>query len=49
MKSIRELYYSHEGNLVHKWDHYLDIYDRYFSKYRGGNLNILEIGISHGS
>ncbi len=46
--SLRELFYSHDGNLIHKWDHYFDIYEKYFSKYRGKELNILEIGISHG-
>jgi cephalosporin hydroxylase len=46
--NIRELFYSHQGNLIHKWDHYFDIYDKHFAKYRGQKLNILEIGISHG-
>jgi cephalosporin hydroxylase len=48
MKSIRELFYEHEGKLIHKWDHYFDVYELYFSKYKGEKLNILEIGISHG-
>ena len=48
MKNIRDLFYEHDENLIHKWDHYFDVYERYFSKYRGGKLNILEIGISHG-
>ena len=48
MKSIRELFYEHDGRLIHKWDHYFEIYERYFFKYRGKKLNILEIGISHG-
>lgn len=47
-QSLREMFYAHKGNLVHKWDHYFDIYERYFSKYRNQKLNILEIGISHG-
>jgi hypothetical protein len=48
MKNAKELFVEHEGNLIHKWDHYFDIYDRYFSKYRGQAVNMLEIGISHG-
>lgn len=48
MKSYRELFYEHDGNLIHKWDHYFEIYDKYFQKYRGEKLTILEIGISHG-
>ena len=47
-KSIRDLFYEHNENLIHKWDHYFEVYERYFSKYRGQKLNILEIGISHG-
>lgn len=45
---LRELFYAHEGKLIHKWNHYFDIYERYFSKYIGKEVNILEIGISHG-
>jgi 23S rRNA U2552 (ribose-2'-O)-methylase RlmE/FtsJ len=47
-KKLKELFYNHEGKLVHKWDHYFDIYEKYFSKYIGQQINILEIGISHG-
>lgn len=45
---LRELFLNHDGKLVHKWDHYFDIYEKYFSKYVGQQINILEIGISHG-
>ena len=48
LKKLRELFLNHEGKLVHKWDHYFDIYEKYFSKYIGQQINILEIGISHG-
>ena len=33
---------------VFKWHHYFDIYDRHFSRFRGKNPNILEIGIGDG-
>ena len=46
--SLREIFYKHNGRLINKWDHYLDIYDLYFSKYRNTNVRILEIGISQG-
>jgi len=45
---FRELFYSHQGKLIHKWDHYLDIYEKHFSKYIGQEINLLEIGVSHG-
>jgi hypothetical protein len=46
--TLRDLFYQHEGKLIHKWDHYFAIYEKYFSKYKGQKINILEIGISHG-
>jgi len=46
--TLRELFYNHSGNLIHKWDHYFDIYSRYLSHYEGKSPKILEIGISHG-
>lgn len=45
---LRKIFYSHEGKMIHKWDHYFDVYEKYFSKYVGEQINILEIGISHG-
>ena len=48
LSKIRALFYTHEGNLVHKWDHYFEIYERHFSKYIDQPVNILEIGVSHG-
>lgn len=47
-ENIKDIFYNHQGNLIHKWDHYLEIYDRYFSSYRGQTVHMLEIGISHG-
>lgn len=46
--SLRDIFYQHDDRLVHKWDHYFEIYEKYFSKYKGQKLNILEIGISQG-
>jgi hypothetical protein len=49
-KTIRELFYETgpEDRMIHKWDHYLDIYERYFSPFRNWPINFLEIGIMHG-
>lgn len=46
--ALRDLFYQHEGRVIHKWDHYFEIYEKYFAKYKGQQLNILEIGIAHG-
>ena len=47
-QTLREIFYTHNDRLIHKWDHYFDIYERYFSTYRGKSLNVLEIGVSQG-
>lgn len=44
-----KLFASHKGNLIHKWHHYLNLYDRYFSSFKKKkNLKFLEIGVSEG-
>ena len=47
-QTLREIFYNHQGRLIHKWDHYFEIYEKYFLKYKGQKLNILEIGVSQG-
>lgn len=37
-----------EGPGIIKWDHYLDVYHRHFSRFRGKPVRILEIGIYSG-
>lgn len=42
-------YFSTNKNyLVHKWHHYIPLYDRYFAPYRGQKIRFLEIGIGRG-
>lgn len=42
-------YFDHnDGRLIHKWDHYFDIYERHFEPFRGAAPRVLEIGVSHG-
>jgi hypothetical protein len=48
MSTLKEIFETHNGRLIHKWDHYFDVYERYFSIYKNKPVNILEIGISHG-
>ena len=48
MQSLREIYESHEGRLLNKWEHYIDIYDQFFNKYRNKDIVFVEIGIAHG-
>lgn len=48
MESIREIFENLNGNLIHKWDHYIEVYDKWFNKYRGKEVFVLEIGVSQG-
>ena len=34
--------------MIDKWDHYFDIYDKYFSQYRDTDVVFVEIGIYQG-
>jgi len=45
---MAQIFYSHDGRLAHKWDHYHGIYDRHLARFRGTALKFLEIGVSHG-
>jgi hypothetical protein len=42
------LYADHQGPEIHKWHHYLPIYERYFGALRGRPLRFLEIGVAKG-
>mgnify|MGYP001246789561 CR=1 FL=1 len=46
---LGKLFASHKGCLIHKWHHYLPIYERYFASFKNKkNLKFLEIGVSKG-
>jgi cephalosporin hydroxylase len=47
---LETLFYSHKGRIVHKWHHYLEIYERHFEPLRQQQhpLRILELGVSRG-
>lgn len=41
-------FYAHKGQIIHKWTHYLKIYERYFNDYINSDVKMLEIGVSKG-
>ena len=45
---LSRLFAENQGPMVHKWHHYIPIYDRYFAAWRGKPLRFLEIGVSQG-
>jgi len=43
-----QIFSSEQDPVVHKWHHYIPIYERYFEKYRGQEVKFLEIGVAKG-
>jgi hypothetical protein len=48
MNDLEKYFSEHSGNLIHKWMHYFEIYDRHFSRYRGTDVHVVEIGVNQG-
>lgn len=48
MNDLEKYFRENDGRLIHKWAHYFDVYDRHFARFRGQEITILEIGVSHG-
>ena len=49
MNKLEDYFWNQPKKLqLHKWHHYLKIYDRHFSRFIGKNPTILEIGIDKG-
>ena len=45
---IEYLEKNSSGRLVHKWQHYFDVYHRHFARFRGEPITMIEIGIFNG-
>jgi len=45
---LAEIYATNRDYEVHKWHHYIPLYDRYFGTYRGTPVRFLEIGVAKG-
>lgn len=45
---LHNYFIENRGRGIHKPLKYFDLYERHFSKFRGKNINILEIGIQNG-
>lgn len=49
MSDLRTFFYARaEGPGIWKWDHYFEIYERHFARFRGQPVSMLEIGIFSG-
>ncbi len=45
---LAKIYSEMNHLVVHKWHHYIPIYETFFEKYRGSPVRLLEIGVSRG-
>ena len=45
---LLDFFIGNKENIIHKWHHYIPLYDRYFSPFRGQKIKFLEIGVSKG-
>lgn len=48
MNDLQKYFESNQGNMIDKWMHYFDVYDKYFAQYRGKEIVFVEIGIFQG-
>jgi hypothetical protein len=48
MNELENFFFNQDHRLIHKWNHYFEIYERHLKHLRDSKINLLEIGISHG-
>ncbi|HMH20596.1 MAG TPA: class I SAM-dependent methyltransferase [Puia sp.] len=48
MNQLEDFFHNRNHRLIHKWNHYFEIYDRHLNYLKGRKINMLEIGIAHG-
>ena len=48
MNDLERYFNSNSGRLIHKWMHFFEVYDRHFSRFRGKEVVVVEIGVFHG-
>jgi hypothetical protein len=48
MNDLEKYFKENTGRLIHKWNHYFEVYDRHFAPFRGTDVHIVEFGVSYG-
>ncbi|MBA4391579.1 MAG: hypothetical protein C0399_11695 [Syntrophus sp. (in: bacteria)] len=48
MNDLEQYFNNNTKRLIHKWQHYFEIYDRHFHAFRNKEIHLLEFGVSHG-
>src|SRR5688572_6151460 len=45
---FEKIFKEHQGNVIHKWQHYFEIYERHLQRFKHKKIVLLEIGIYKG-
>jgi len=48
MNELEQYFEKNDKRLINKYQHYFDVYDRHFSKYKGQEITIVEVGVFQG-
>ena len=48
MNDLERYFNNNTGRPIQKWQHYFNIYDRHFSRFRDTEVNVVEIGVCGG-
>jgi hypothetical protein len=48
MNDLEAYFLNNPGRMIHKWMHYFEVYDRHLSRFRGTDVNLVEIGVYQG-
>src|SRR5208282_5528836 len=46
--TLYDMFESHKGRQIDKWEHYFPIYEKHFERFRGKAPRVLELGVDHG-
>lgn len=48
MNDLETYFVNNKGHAIDKWQHYFEIYDRHFSRFRNQEVHVMEIGVDQG-
>lgn len=48
MNEIAQFFERNTENLIHKWSHYFEIYEKHFLRFKGKDIVLLEFGVAQG-
>lgn len=48
MNDLEKYFQANTRGKIRKWQHYFEVYDRHFSRFRGTDVHVLEIGVADG-